>query len=181
MIPVIATSRLILRPFTEEDIDPFHRILSGEGVLRYFPRTEAPSRDRVERLVLGMLSHWQERGYGLWAVASQGTGELMGRCGLQYLSETNEVEVDFLLGRAHWGQGFATEAGRASVRYGFETLGLEGLVGIVHLGNRASRRVLEKLGMRRVEKKRYFGMDCFRYEIRASWYTGGSASSAGGP
>ena len=68
-VPVATTPRLILRAFSQEDIDPLHRILSQEGVLRYFPKTDPPPRDRVEKMVLGQLKHWEEHGYGLWAVA----------------------------------------------------------------------------------------------------------------
>lgn len=169
-IPRILTPRLILRAFTEGDVDSLHCILSGEGVLRYFPRTDPPSRERVQRLVMGILSHWQERGYGLWAVESQSNGELIGRCGLQYLPDTEEVEVDFVLGKKFWGHGFATEAGRASLRYGFEDLKLARVVGIVHTENAASRRVLEKLGLEVVEQRNFWGMDCYRYAIERSAY-----------
>lgn len=66
----------------------------------------------------------------------------------------------------------ATEAGRASVRYGFEELQLASIVGIVHPENVASRRVLEKLGMKLMERRRYFEMDCYRYAIERAWYRG---------
>jgi RimJ/RimL family protein N-acetyltransferase len=167
-IPTIETSRLVLRPFTEQDVDPTHRILSEEAVLRYFPPTDPPSRERVQRMILGLLRHWERRGYGLWAVESRTAGTLMGRCGLQFLPETEEVEVDFILGELFWGQGFATEAGRASVRYGFEELGVESIAGIVHVENKASQRVLEKLGMEIVEQKQFFGIECYRYVVKRS-------------
>jgi RimJ/RimL family protein N-acetyltransferase len=161
----ITTERLVLRAFTTEDVEPMYRILGGAGVLRYFPKSDPPSRDRVREVILGQRSHWKERGYGLWAVEARSTGELMGRSGLQYLPATDEVEVDFILGSAHWGQGFATEAGRAGLRYGFAEIGLESVVGIVHPENAASRRVLEKLGMTLTGPAEYFGMACYRYAI----------------
>jgi ribosomal-protein-alanine N-acetyltransferase len=169
-IPTLMTPRVILRPFTEQDIDPLHQILIGKDVLRYFPKTDPPQRERVERMVSSLLKHWEEYGYGLWAVESRSTGRLMGRCGLQYLPEMEEVEVDFILGREFWGQGFAAEAGRTGVRYGFEELGVESIVGIVHLENRASQRVLEKLGMTLKKRAQYFGMDCYQYSVDRSAY-----------
>jgi len=168
--PAMTTPRLILRAFTEEDITRLHRLLSERDVLRYFPKVDPPSRDRVEKMVTGLLEHWEERGYGLWAVESRSGTELMGRCGLQYLVDTGEVEVDFILGKRYWGEGFATEAGRASLRYGFEDLGLECVVGIVHPENKASQRVLEKLGMNFIEQREYFGMQCHRYVIERPSY-----------
>jgi len=242
-IPTITTSRLILRAFTEEDVDPFHHILGDRDVLRYFPNTNPPSRDQVQKMVSGQLKHWAEHGYGWWAVeprteknsalfgrkvlhrVSPPSGapqsclpvrntqkgahslagqancstvtlegdlpssnypqhygisqksrnvEFIGWCGLQYLPETEEVEVAYLLGKAYWGKGIATEAAQASLRYGFEDLGLESIVGIVHLENKASQRVLEKLGLTFVEQANYFGMECYRYLIERSSYENAS-------
>jgi RimJ/RimL family protein N-acetyltransferase len=169
-IPTITTPRLLLRAFTEEDLVPLHRILGERDVLRYFPKTDPLSRDRVQKMIVRLLTHWEERGYGLWAVVSRSTGELMGRSGLQYLTETEEVEVDFILDQAFWGRGLATEAGQASLQYGFESVGVGSVVGIVHPENIASQRVLEKLGMRFTERKQYFGMNCYRYAIARSAY-----------
>jgi ribosomal-protein-alanine N-acetyltransferase len=159
------THHLVLRAFAENDADSLYRLLRGKDMLRYFPRTDPPSLERVRRLVKNYIDHWQENGYGLWAVTSRSTGELMGRCGLQYLPDTKETEIDFLLGRPFWGQGYATEAGRASLRYGFQELRLERVVGIVHPDNAASKRVLEKLGLAFAEERIYFGMRCHRYLI----------------
>jgi RimJ/RimL family protein N-acetyltransferase len=166
MQPVtITTPRLDLRPFTLADAGPFHRILCGKDVLHYFPRSDPPPLERVEKWIGQVLAHWQAHGYGLWAVVARDSGELLGRSGLQWLPETGEIEVDFLLGEHFWGRGFATEAGQASLRFGLEKLAVEFVVGIVHPENLASQRVLEKIGMARRERACYFGMDCYRYVI----------------
>ena len=169
-IPVITTPRLTLRAFTEEDVEPMVRTLNGRGVLRYFPKTDPLPRDRVQSMISGLLEHWEERGYGLWAVESRPDGALMGRCGLQFQLDICEVEVGYILGREFWGKGFATEAGRASVRYGFDELGLESVAGITNVENKASQRVLEKLGMELLEQRRFSGMECYRYALERSVY-----------
>ncbi|MCP4421853.1 MAG: GNAT family N-acetyltransferase [Chloroflexi bacterium] len=161
--PTILTENLRLRPFTPTDATSMHQIMSGKDVLRYFPGAQAPSLEQVQRMISLFLTHWQEKGYGLWAVEHRSMGALLGRCGLQYLAETDEVEVDFILDRHYWGRGFATEAGMASLQYGFNELGLTTIVGIVHPENIASQRVLQKLGMQFAEKTEYFGMACYRY------------------
>ncbi len=166
-IPTLETARLRLRPFAADDVTPMVELLSGHEVLRYFPRTDAPGPERVARMIAHLLAHWDEYGYGLWAVEQRATGELLGRCGLQYLVETDDVEIDFILGRPYWGFGYATEAGRASLEFGFTELGAGRIVGITHVDNIASQRVLEKLGMRRVEQAEYFGMPCYRYQVAA--------------
>jgi ribosomal-protein-alanine N-acetyltransferase len=164
-ILTITTSRLVLRPLAEEDVDPLHRILGDRDVLRYFPNTNPPARDRVQKLISGQLKHWEERGYGWWAIERRSPNGLIGWSGLQFLPETEEVEVAYLLGKAFWGRGLATEAAQACLQYGFEQVELESIVAIVHPENGASRRVIEKLGMSFVDRARYFGMDCYRYSI----------------
>lgn len=162
-IPTYMTDRLILRAFTEADAVPMHHIMSGKDVLRYFPGTQAPSLEGVQRMIQRLLKHWDEKGYGLWAVTWREDGTLLGRCGLQYIAETDEVEVDFILDRDYWGRGLATEVGLASMQFGFSQLATPFIVGIVHPENMGSQRVLEKIGMQRVERTEYFGMDCYRY------------------
>ena len=75
-IPTLTTSRLTLRPFTEADAEPLHRILNEDGILRYFPRPDPPDLARVERLIAGQLRHWEEHGLGWWAVELRSTSEL---------------------------------------------------------------------------------------------------------
>ena len=166
-IPTLTTSRLSLRPFSEADAEPLHRILTQDEILRYFPRPEPPDLARVERLIDGQLQHWDKHGLGWWAVELADTGELLGWNGLQYLPETKEVEVGYLLSRRHWGQGLATEGAQAALRFGFETLGLSCIVGVVHPANVASQRVLEKTGLTFVNEAEYFGMHVYRYVIVA--------------
>jgi len=163
--PAIRTARLTLRTFGEADAPAFHDLLCGDDVLRYFPSHDPPSLDRVERLLASYNDHWRRRGFGIWAVEHAATARLMGRCGLQEIPDTGEIELDFLLGRDDWGRGHATEAARASLDFGFQTAGIETIVGIVHPENAASRRVLEKVGFASARRTVYFGMDCFRYEI----------------
>jgi ribosomal-protein-alanine N-acetyltransferase len=145
--------------------------MSGPDVLRYFPNPDPPSRDQIERLIQLQLTHWKQHGYGWWAVCDSDRGEdppLIGWAGLQYLPETDEVEVGYLLDRGYWGRGLATEAAQISVRFGFEDLGIATIVGIVHPDNIASQRVLEKAGLAYVEQAHYFGMDVYRYLVTRS-------------
>lgn len=97
--------------------------------------------------------------------------KLIGWCGLNFLSETNDVELKYLLSKDHWGKGLATEAAGISLRYGFEQAELEQIIGIVHPENIASQRVLEKVGMAFLDRVHYFGMDCYRYIIDKDSYT----------
>ena len=89
----------------------------------------------------------------------------MGWGGLQFLPETNETEVAYCLGKPFWGQGYATEAARESLAYGFHTLQLKEIIGLTHVENKASQNVLLKIGLHLVDRKTYFGMECFRFRV----------------
>lgn len=91
---------------------------------------------------------------------------MIGHCGLRAVDEwPGDVEVLYALGRPWWGKGFATEAARASVRLGFERLGLPRIVGFALPENAASRRVLEKAGMRLRGETRLFDLDLVWYSV----------------
>ena len=171
MTPTITTDRLLLRPWREEDVGPLHRILPNEEVLRYFPPSPPPRRQQVAGLVARQLLHWAHYGYGWWAVEQlDDIGGLCGWCGLQYLTETKETEVGYLLDKHCWGKGFATEGARAALSFGFEHKGLDCIVGLIHPDNLASGRVLEKSGLHYTRRRKYFGMICCRYEIvKRTW------------
>jgi ribosomal-protein-alanine N-acetyltransferase len=175
-VPTLRTPRLLLRPWTPQDAPTLLEILQEPDIFKYFPPSPPPTLEGVQRYVSHHLAHWQERGYGHWAVADQPGGRPAGWCGLEYLPETGETEVAYLLSRSVWGRGYATEAARAALRFGFQEAGLEGIIGLVHQGNLASIRVLEKCGLRFVDRKVYFGMELCRYRIERAEFQGESAS-----
>ena len=162
-VPSFHTDRLRLRPFVLEDAVPLQAILAVEGVLQYYPSSDPPDLERVERLINRQLNHWGEHGYGWWAVEYIDNSDLIGWSGLQYLPETDEIEIGYLLARPYWGKGLATEGGQVGINFGFNTLQLPRIIGIVHPGNIASQRVLEKLGLVFQEEAEYFGMACYKY------------------
>ena len=165
-IPCVTTERLILRPFSEQDVEPLFDILQQPGILRYFPRSDPLPREAVERIVTRWLTHWEEHGYGWWAVELRDDPHLLGWTGLTYLPETGETEVAYLLRQEVWRRGLATEAAKTALRFGFDRFDFPFIIGLTHPENIASQRVLEKSGLRFVEEAAYFGMDCYRYVIQ---------------
>lgn len=148
-VPQLETARLVLRPFAAADLDAWaRRIFADPEVIRYLPRRDISPRERAGRAMQYFDEHWAQYGYGLWAVTDKADGQFIGHAGLNYLQDTGEVEVDYALARAYWGRGIATEAARASVRFGFESAKLERIIGLVVPENIAARRVLEHVGLR---------------------------------
>jgi [ribosomal protein S5]-alanine N-acetyltransferase len=146
-IPSIRCERLNLRALSAEDAVELNQIYHSEGVLQYFPNPVPPPLAKVQRFITNQIEHWEKYGYGDWAVELENEGRIIGWVGLQYLPELDETEVGFLFDRPFWGRGYATEAAKASLRFGFDHLNLDHIIALVHPDNLASQRVIEKCGM----------------------------------
>lgn len=144
---LLETDRLTLRRFTPTDVDAVYVLDSDPVVMRYVipPRT----REQIEAYIVLVLADYERfPGLGRWITLDRTTGSFIGIFMLKPLQETEFIEVGYRMFPAYWGRGYATEAARTLVRYGFEQLGLPEIVGITHPDNTASQHVLEKCGLR---------------------------------
>jgi RimJ/RimL family protein N-acetyltransferase len=149
---VIETERLILRDWSEDDIEPFLRHTNTPAVMRWLGgvRTEAEQRESI-----GRIMRWQkERGFTFWAVERKADGEMLGFCGIKIADTPGSPiegmhEVGWRLREDAWGQGYAKEAAIASLDFAFATLGAERVVAITFPPNAASWGLMERLGMTR--------------------------------
>jgi RimJ/RimL family protein N-acetyltransferase len=149
--PSLETSRLLLRRWRSDDLDAFAAVNAQPEVMRYIHDGHTLDRAATAERLADYQRHWDEQGFGLYAVEIKETGELAGFTGLAvptFLPEIMPaVEIGWRLGRAHWGRGLATEAAQAVVAHTRAELGLRRLVSIHVVGNEASARVMVKLGM----------------------------------
>jgi RimJ/RimL family protein N-acetyltransferase len=144
----LETERLRLRLWRDEDLDRLAELNADPRVSRWLTPTGAPiSRDDTAEQLARFRRHWNEHGFGIWALEERTTGALVGRAGLQYHRLwLQEPELGWKLDPVVWGRGYATEAGAAGLRHAFETLGRERVVSIIHPRNEPSIRVAERLG-----------------------------------
>jgi RimJ/RimL family protein N-acetyltransferase len=147
---VIETDRLVLRTWEPDDIDELEGIFAQPAVWQY-PFGRGWTRDETQAFLDRKRREWATRGWSQWAVEHRADRRLIGFLGLQppeFLPEVMPtVEIGWRLEPAYWGQGLATEGGRAGLRFGFEQLDLAEIVSIYEPANVASGRVMEKLGM----------------------------------
>jgi RimJ/RimL family protein N-acetyltransferase len=162
----IETARLRLRPLAEGDLDTMHSIWVEPGVRRYLWDDEQISKERAETVLARSIESFEGHGFGLWAVIHKKNEELVGFCGFRFLDDTPEIELLYGLATPYWGTGLATEAAGAAIRYGFEEVGFDRILGIADTENTASRRVLEKTGMKFEERVSQEGRDETHYAIR---------------
>jgi RimJ/RimL family protein N-acetyltransferase len=147
----LRTARLLLRQWRDDDAAAFAELSSDSTVMQYL----VPFADRVamDAWVVAARTHWQEHGFGPWAVELPGEAPFIGVVGLSNLRFAlpfaPAVEAAWRLAHQYWGRGYAYEAARAAIDDGFGRLGLKEIVAFTVPANLASRRVMEKLGMAR--------------------------------
>lgn len=146
---VFETERLILRHLTMDDVDALFALYRDPEVRKYFPEGTLTYEETKEELEWIINVYYGQYGFGLWATIHKTTGALIGRCGLLpwTIDGQQEVEVAYLLAKAYWGQGLATEAAQGIVRYAFEQLQLSRLICLIDAENQASQGVAGKIGM----------------------------------
>jgi RimJ/RimL family protein N-acetyltransferase len=145
----LRTERLLLRQWREEDKGPFAALNADPLVMRYFASTQ--SRAQSDRSIAVWAQELDERGWSNWAVEHLTDGRFMGFVGLtiprRALPFMPCVEIGYRLARKHWGNGFATEAGREVLRFAFDVLGLLEVVSFTSKLNLPSQAVMQRLGM----------------------------------
>lgn len=149
-VPVLETERLRLRAWHAGDLAPFAALNADPAVMEHFP--SLLTRGESDAMVARIGEHFARHGFGLWAVEALSIAEHVGFVGLsvpRFESHfTPCVEIGWRLAREHWGLGYAPEAARAALAFGFDRIGLEEIVSFTIPANVRSRRVMEKIGMR---------------------------------
>ena len=132
-----------------DDLDHLFALYHSPDVRKYYSEgipTCAETRLELEWII---NKCYVKYGFGMWATIYKETGKFIGRCGLcpMDIEGREEIEVAYMLAKEYWGQGLATEAAQAILKYGFEQLDLSRLICVINPDNRASSRVAEKIGM----------------------------------
>lgn len=148
---ILSTARLRLRPWRESDFEPFAVMNADALVMEHLSGLK--SREESDAMAARIMAKLESRGWGLWAVEVVGGAPFIGFTGLAVpdfeAHFTPCTEVGWRLARDAWGRGYATEAAKAALAFGFDALGLAQIVSFTALTNKRSAAVMERLGMRR--------------------------------
>ena len=148
--PILTTPRLILRPWLDEDAEPFAQMNADPEVMRFFPNTQ--TAEETLALIARVKAHFTKHGYGPFAVERKDNGQFIGFTGLSQPNFKTDftpcVEVGWRLSKPNWGHGFATEAAIASINYGFTELGLKEIYSFTVPTNLPSINVMKKAGLK---------------------------------
>lgn len=150
-VPTIHTARLQLRPWRDADLTPFAALNADPRVMEFFPKLL--DREESDSRAAAIREHFHQHGFGLWAVELPGVADFIGFVGLcvpRFEAHfTPCVEIGWRLAHEHWGRGYAPEAARAALEFGFRNLALDEIVSFTVPANRRSRSVMERIGMSR--------------------------------
>lgn len=158
---VLQTQRTYLREMDWGDLDALKLILQDPEVM--YAYAHAFSQEEVAAWMDKQLSRYREDGFGLWAMVLKESGQMIGQCGLSWQEAAGRrvLEIGYLLQKAYWGHGYATEAAQACKAYAFEVLGASQVYSIIRENNLPSIRVAQRNGMtcRGRIVKHYYGID----------------------
>lgn len=157
--PTVETPRLLLRGWSCSDLQAHAEMCADPVAMRYIGNGEVLDRAQSWREIAMHLGHWMLRGYGQWALERREDGVWLGQAGLWNPPGWPGLEVGWRLARQAWGEGYATEAGRAAIEWAWTTLDAEELISVIQPGNAASIRVAERLGMQRLRTSVLKGQD----------------------
>lgn len=167
---ILTTPRLLLLKSVEDEEELLLPFFADPIVNRYIGEGKLKTPEQVRKTLENHKKHWDAFGHGFLTIFDKSTGEFMGRCGLVHLAmqhDNPEVEMGYLLYEKFWGKGYATEVARELLRWGFEELELESIIGVTRKENTASQIVLKKIGMRPHKEDIYPGTQvvCNYYQV----------------
>ncbi len=166
----IETLRLRLRHFTPDDADELYHIYSYPELFKYMSNEKKLSWEQTVGVINSLTENWQQHQVGVWAVVYKKDRKLIGHCGFKFLENTQEIQIGYLLLPSYWGMGLGTEAASAALKYGFEVAKLERVVAVAKPENIASRRVMEKVGMKYEKDAYYYNNNVVYYSISRKAY-----------
>ena len=161
----LETRRLVLRPMLESDLESLLLIFTDPKVMAAFDHPPF-THEQMSRWLKRNLDHQDEYGYGLFSVILKETGELIGDCGLEQMEDMGGAELGYDFRSDFWNQGYATEAAIAVRDYAFEVLKLPLLISLIRVGNLASKRVAEKVGMTFAEEFTRYDIRYWKYSLK---------------
>lgn len=145
---ILETPRLILRQFTEADAPLILQLNSDPEVLKYVPEPVLQFNEQAMEVIRNIILPQYTNRLGRWAIHTKSNHEFIGWCGLKLLAAPDEIDLGYRFRQIAWGKGYATEAAKHVLDYGFQQLRLKEIFGKAHVENIASVNVLKKIGMK---------------------------------
>lgn len=174
----VETQRLILREIMPSDLDGMFVLDSNAEVHKYLGENPIKTKDKAAEAIRFIRQQYKDRGIGRWAVIEKSSGDFIGWSGLKLNVENealnnqvNFYDIGYRFIPKYWGKGYATESALAALKYGFEVMNLETIVGAAEIGNIGSNKVLQKIGLQFINTFEDDHFDaCNWYELNKTDY-----------
>jgi RimJ/RimL family protein N-acetyltransferase len=169
---IITTERFLIRPLIAADVTGIFELDSNANVHTFLGKQPIKTMDEAAKTVAFIQKQYEDFGIGRWAVVDKHSKEFIGWTGFKFINEPinkhlNYYDLGYRLLERHWGKGIATETAKACVKYGFEILGFKEIFGICDSGNSASKKILQKCGLKLLDTFMYQGTP--HYWFRLGW------------
>lgn len=164
---ILKSERLILRQFFKDDEPYIFKLHNDADVMKYISSNKGHySHEECREFITRQIKYYASHpGLGIWAAVNKSKGEFIGWVALKDLDNSEYIEVGYRLLKEHWGKGYATDATKALINYGFNKLDLDKITAVALPENKASTNVMQKAGMKYVGIKKYYNADVVFYEI----------------
>ena len=172
----IETKNLILRHLNEDDLEGMFALDSDPLVHKYLGNKPITTKKEAESYILSNITEHKKRGIARWAAIEKSSGDFIGWSGLRlnsdltYNNTTNFYDVGYRFIPKYWGKGYATESSVVAVDYFFNVMKRDLLCGIAEIGNIASNRVLQKIGLQFIEEFLIDDVSAYWYELKKEDY-----------
>ena len=179
--PVLLTRRLDLSAVRKEDEPALRTMQANPAVMRYVCEAGVRTAAETTQSVAAMVEQWDRAGFGYFLLRLRTSGEPVGYAGFRPMDSSSNVEIGYVIDEPYWGQGFATEAGKQLLDYGFRVLKFPSLWATVDKEHKKSQDVTARLGMFLAGEGRYDGLDCYVYSIsKEQWQQSSEESGSVG-
>jgi len=168
---IITTARLSLQPLRLDDLDSIHALWTNPGVRRFLFDDQIISREQAADEINDSIARFEAHGCGLWGARLRQQPELIGFCGYRFFHEPPQLQLLYGFHPVNWSKGFATEAARAMIRFGFEQAGLDFVIASADAPNSASLAVMERAGMRFDRRETIDRLDTVYYKLDRRAFT----------
>lgn len=169
MTTILKTKNLIINLSKSSDLDNIHLLHSDSEIMKYLGHGKTYTKDESRIWLEKIISYQNRNGFSFYAVFEKVTNQYVGRAGIIHLGfdeKQSEIEICYALHKKYWNKGYGTEIAKALIQHGLNNLNFTKLVAVTHPGNIASRRILEKSGMRYIKRALYNNIEVSFYNIK---------------
>ncbi len=166
-VTIIETARMLIREITQNDMEDLYTICGDVELMKFVGDGKPLSMEQTQNWIDVTIKNYSARGFGMYGVIDREANAFIGYCGLVFSADINDYELIYAIVQSYWGRGFATEIAKHLIGFGFSALHLEHIYASIDPENKASEKILLKVGFKEVLRKNdEFGLETIYYLLK---------------